>query len=155
MDAYLDIETSFRKEITIFGLYREDTGVHQLIGKENSAQRINDLLSGVRTIYSFNGNRFDLPVIARCTGARLKERYVSHDLMYDCWKKNLYGGLKRVEQVLRIKRQSIGIDGYQAMELWERYFWYKDQQALDLLLEYNREDVVNLVALRERLAEYS
>jgi len=38
--------------------------------------------------------------------------------MFDCWKENLYGGLKKVEEKLGIERLSKGIDGIEAMRLW-------------------------------------
>jgi hypothetical protein len=40
------------------------------------------------------------------------------------------------------------MDGYMAVILWERY-QRGDRTALDLLLKYNREDVVNLELLME------
>jgi uncharacterized protein YprB with RNaseH-like and TPR domain len=40
------------------------------------------------------------------------------------------------------------MDGYAAVLLWERY-GRGDRTALDLLLEYNRQDVVNLEVLME------
>ena len=67
--------------------------------------------------------------------------------MYDCWRRRLYGGLKRVEEQLGIFRRSRGIDGIEAMRLWQRYETTRDRRALMTLLEYNREDVLNLEAL--------
>lgn len=46
------------------------------------------------------------------------------------------------------------MDGRDAMELWEEYFWFKNKDALKKLLKYNEEDVVNLKLLKERLARY-
>lgn len=154
MDAYLDIETSYRKEITVVGIHRDDTGLYQLIGNKITPRRILDILKGVDTIYTYNGERFDIPVIARNTGLDLSKQFKICDLKYDCWKKNLYGGLKWVEKVLGIKRVLTGVDGRKAMELWEEYFWFKDKDALQKLLKYNEEDVSNLKILRERLARY-
>jgi uncharacterized protein YprB with RNaseH-like and TPR domain len=37
------------------------------------------------------------------------------------------------------------------MRLWHRYETYRDEEALKVLLEYNREDVVNLKILDETL----
>lgn len=39
------------------------------------------------------------------------------------------------------------MDGRDALHLWARYESAGDQEALDLLLAYNREDVMNLVQL--------
>jgi uncharacterized protein YprB with RNaseH-like and TPR domain len=72
--------------------------------------------------------------------------------MYDCWRQNLYGGLKRVERCLCIPRKMTDINGYDAVKLWWRYVNDCDRKALDTLLEYNREDVINLKILKQRLA---
>jgi uncharacterized protein YprB with RNaseH-like and TPR domain len=71
--------------------------------------------------------------------------------MYDCWKKNLYGGLKSVERQLGIPRVLTEVSGYEAVRLWWRYVDYFDLDALNTLLEYNREDVINLKTLKEKL----
>jgi uncharacterized protein YprB with RNaseH-like and TPR domain len=72
--------------------------------------------------------------------------------MYDCWSCNLYGGFKAVEQQLGISRQSQGITGLDAVMLWWKYKCEGDQEALAKLLEYNKEDVMNLKVLRDKLA---
>jgi len=71
--------------------------------------------------------------------------------MYDCWRCNLRGGFKAVEQQLGIPRKLKGVDGYDAVLLWQQYKNNGDHRALKQLLRYNQEDVVNLKALRERL----
>jgi len=75
--------------------------------------------------------------------------------VYDCWRMNLYGGLKSVETRLGISRQTKGVGGREAAMLWHRYERHGDNDALNLLLRYNREDVLNLKLLRQRLAEFS
>ena len=71
--------------------------------------------------------------------------------MYDCWKNNLYGGLKRVEEQLGMERRLKEIDGHDAVRLWWRYVNDYDENALTMLLEYNKEDVLNLKTLKEKL----
>jgi uncharacterized protein YprB with RNaseH-like and TPR domain len=71
--------------------------------------------------------------------------------MYDCWSRNLYGGFKAVEQQLGIPRHLQGITGVDAVLLWWRYQKYDDRTALATMLEYNKEDVMNLKALKETL----
>lgn len=39
------------------------------------------------------------------------------------------------------------------MRLWEEYYLWKDNESLDMLLEYNKEDVMNLEILRKKLEE--
>jgi hypothetical protein len=44
----------------------------------------------------------------------------------------------------------MGVNGYDAMVLWDR--WRKgDRTALQTLLDYNHDDVVNLTLLERRL----
>jgi hypothetical protein len=126
----------------------------QLVGEEISGSRLLDLASTVDTLYTYNGGRFDLPYLSAKTGVDFT-RYCRHrDLMYDCWAKNLYGGLKTVERFLGIGRRTRGIDGRMAVLLWFNYRWYGDEEALATLLEYNREDVMNLRALRQKLIRF-
>ncbi len=151
MKAYLDIETSFRGEITIIGIFVPPQRLIQLVGEEVNWTNLWNALAGVSALRTYNGSRFDLPIIKRELKLDLNKYFACRDLMYDCWKRNLYGGLKSVEEKLGIERLSKGIDGLEAMRLWERYRLYQDQEALQLLLTYNREDVVNLFYLETYL----
>jgi len=158
-DAYLDIETTglsrFYDYITVIGIYlcndREDRLI-QLVGEGVTRDNLLKALEDVSTIYTYNGSRFDLPFIDAFLGADLEAEFCHHDLMYDCWRNNLYGGFKAVERQLGIPRQLQGISGLEAVWLWWRYQNGGDQNALALLLQYNKEDVVNLKVLRERLS---
>jgi uncharacterized protein len=147
MKAYLDIETSFGGEITIVGIFRPPDDFIQLIDDEVNWTNIWNALDGVTAIFTYNGARFDLPFIKRAVKLDLNKYFTCRDLMYDCWRKNLFGGLKKVEEKLGIERIAKGIDGMEAMRLWERFRFFRDEEALNLLLQYNREDVVNLYHL--------
>lgn len=156
--AYLDIETTSLSpadgELTVIGLYLDDGKRQefvQLVGDEITAPRLLQTLQDVKVLYTYNGSRFDLPYIEGKLGIDLTKQYAHHDLMYDCWRRNLYGGLKEVERKLGIARRSAGIDGRRAVRLWWNYRLYDDEKALLTLLGYNREDVLNLKLLRQRL----
>ena len=151
MKAYLDIETSFSGKITIIGIYHENDSLIQLVGNDITNSSLMSNLNKTTTIVTYNGNRFDLPVIKNRLGTDLKEHFRSLDLMYECWRQNLYGGLKKVEEQLGIARNSRGIDGWEAMRLWERYIHNNDLKALKTLLYYNRDDVLNLPILEKKL----
>jgi uncharacterized protein len=160
VDAYLDIETTGLSagpdSITVVGIFLVDeyeTRVIQLVGNDITEENLLTSLEGVETVYTYNGSRFDLPFIQAVLGTNLEKRCDHRDLMYDCWNCNLKGGLKRVEVTLNINRELTGITGLDAVLLWQRYVNFGDKQALDILLRYNREDVVNLKALREKLEE--
>ena len=151
MKAYLDIETSFGGEITIVGIFCPPDRIIQLVGDEVNWTNLWNALEGVAEILTYNGARFDLPVIKRMIKLDLNKYFDCRDLMYACWDKNLYGGLKRVEEQLGIERASKGIDGMEAMRLWERYRLYGDEEALQTLLRYNCDDIVNLHHLENLL----
>jgi len=157
-DAYLDIETTglsrFYDYITVIGIYQcngKDDKLIQLVGEQVTTDNLLEALEGVNTIYTYNGSRFDLPFINVSLGIDLASQFYHHDLMYDCWRNNLYGGFKGVERQLGIPRQLKGIGGIEAIWLWWRYCNHGDQNAMTLLLQYNKEDVVNLKALRNKL----
>ena len=161
IEAYLDIETTGLSprysEITVVGIHicsGTETKFIQLVGDGINADCILEALEGVQIIYTYNGSRFDLPFIYYRLGINLAELFQHHDLMYDCWRSNLYGGFKAVERQLGIYRRLTEVDGYEAVRLWWRYVNDYDQDALTTLLEYNEEDVLNLKVLKEKLVEH-
>ncbi len=147
MRAYLDIETTFAGSISVIGIYRPDFGTTQLVGGGVSDVNLYDALVGVATIITFSGSSFDLPVIRKRLFADLRSEFGHRDLLYVCRKRGLRGGLKVVEQRLGIGRTTVGITGYDAPRLWDRYEMRGERSALDTLLTYNYEDVVNLATL--------
>lgn len=162
MDAYLDIETTGLSpnynHFTVVGIcidYGDFQRLVQVVGENITATNVLEPLDGVETLYTYNGSRFDLPFLTRRLGIDLEERYRHRDLMYSCWARNRYGGLKAVERRLGICRQLPDIDGREAAGLWQRYRAATDRDALQTLLEYNREDVLNLKTLRLTLNSQS
>jgi uncharacterized protein len=159
-EAYLDIETTGlstrRCYITVVGMYLVGNGEQQmvqLVGDDVSGERIMAALTGVRTIYTFNGSRFDLPFIHAHTNVNLEDHFFHRDLMRDCHQRNIRGGLKAIERRLGIPRKLTEVDGYGAIQLWWRYVNDYDEDALKTLLEYNKEDVVNLQTLKDKLLQ--
>ena len=157
-EAYLDIETTgltpMYDDITVVGIYICD-GINreiiQLVGREATADSILDALKDVSIIYTYNGKAFDLPFIYSRLNINLAVLFEHHDLMYDCWRNSLYGGFKSVERQLGIGRKLKDVNGYGAVRLWWRYVDHFDTDALATLLEYNKEDVLNLRVLKELL----
>jgi uncharacterized protein YprB with RNaseH-like and TPR domain len=157
-EAYLDIETTGLSpdycQVTVVGIYMTNGAeerVIQLVGEKITSDSILDSLKGVARLYTYNGRRFDLPFIRARYGVDLEYECEHTDLMHHCWNSQLFGGLKAVEQRLGIARQVKGVDGLEAVRLWWRYVNDYDQTALTTLLEYNKEDVVNLRTLKEKL----
>ncbi|OGN98401.1 MAG: exonuclease [Chloroflexi bacterium RBG_13_51_18] len=158
VEAYIDIETTgltySASEITVVGIFLcrgDETEFIQFVGGDISADAILEALEGVDIIYTYNGSRFDLPFIHSRFGINLAQLYRHRDLMYDCWSKNLRGGLKGVERQVGITRQLPDMNGWEAVKLWWKYIDAFDLDALNKLCEYNKEDVVNLKTLRDIL----
>lgn len=160
MDAYLDIETtgflggsSYPTVVGIAVDFPGDWSCDQLVGDEITADAILHILEGVTTIYTFNGASFDLPFLAWKPGVDLRRRFEHRDLMRASRRAGLKGGLKTIEKALGIPRRLPDMGGGDAVVLWRKYRTEDSHAALEMLLEYNREDVENLRVLRGILEE--
>lgn len=149
--AYLDIETTGTVWpgllVTVVGLYDGQT-MRQFVQGYN-LREFPGAISEFDLVVTFNGTQFDLPVLrAYFRELRLPPAHV--DLRFLMARLGYKGGLKRIEPRFGIQRPNEvnGMDGYMAVLLWERY-QRGDKGALDLLLTYNREDVVNLEVLMD------
>ncbi|MCL4459677.1 MAG: ribonuclease H-like domain-containing protein [Chloroflexi bacterium] len=158
LEAYLDIETTglspIRDSITVIGLCLADDSHYkliQLVGEGITKHNLLQALQGVQVIYTYNGTQFDLSFITVSLGIDLDKLCKHHDLMLDCWKNDFYGGFKATEAALGIKRQLKGINGAEAVRLWRKYKVDQDQESLAVLLQYNKEDVLNLKLLKDKL----
>lgn len=151
MKAYLDIETDRTGNICVIGLSIENNGFMQWYGKNIDICSVEQELAHVKTIVTFNGDCFDLPQIKKHLYVDLKENRISRDLFKEKKKLGIKGGLKDLEKMFGITRRTEGINGYEAVWLWERYKNKGNIDALNLLLEYNKEDVLNLITLEKIL----
>jgi hypothetical protein len=155
--AYLDIETTglspYAGELTVIGIHIENgcDEVIQMIGDEISRTALIETLMNVDRLYTYNGSRFDLPFIREKLNVDLTDCCPHTDLMYSCWQRDLKGGLKAVERQLGIERKLTDVDGWVAVQLWNNYKQNGCANSLNKLLEYNKEDVLNLKQLRKIL----
>jgi hypothetical protein len=149
--AYLDIETTGNfwpgLTVTVVGLY-DGTCLKQFVQGYNLPE-FPEALSAFDLLITYNGTQFDLPVL-RAYFPALSLPPVHVDLRFLLARLGFRGGLKGIEPRFGIHRppEVEGMDGYAAVLLWDRY-QRGDRTALDLLLQYNREDVVNLETLME------
>ncbi|SFM42938.1 ribonuclease H-like domain-containing protein [Methanolobus profundi] len=144
--AYVDIETTglspSSSSITVVGIY--DGKEAKTFVKGIDMDDIVDILPEYEFLVTFNGARFDLPFIKR-EYPEIEFNQLHADLMYPLRRIGLTGGLKKIECELGISRaeETVGISGFDAVRLWYQYE-RGDEDALDLLLKYNCEDIVNL-----------
>jgi uncharacterized protein YprB with RNaseH-like and TPR domain len=157
LSAYLDIETTglspYSAELTVIGIHIENDcdEVIQMVGDDISPASLVETVRNVGRIYTYNGSRFDLPFIREKLNVDLTYSCSHTDLMYSCWRRDLKGGLKSVERQLGIARKLTDVDGWVAVQLWHEYKMNGCANSLERLLEYNKEDVLNLKHLRKIL----
>ncbi len=150
--AYLDIETSGASwpnlTVTVIGLY--DGRVFRQFVLGHNLSYFPAALERVEVLVTFNGSQFDLPVL-KANFPDLPLPPVHLDLRFVLARLGFRGGLKSLEPRFGISRapEVAGMNGYDAVLLWER-FQRGDLTALELLLQYNREDVLNLEILMEQ-----
>lgn len=151
---YVDIETTglgHDSPITVLGVYDGRTARAFVAGQNLDEAR--DVLEAYPLLVTFNGAQFDLPVI-RSQFRGLGTNHVHLDLRFPLKRLGWGGGLKKIEQAFGIERseRTRGLDGWDAVRLWDAYQRGRGD-ALDLLVEYNLEDVKNLEPLAQWVYE--
>jgi len=146
--AYLDIETDggFHAEcITMIGVY--DGQEYRSFIEGINLRDFPEYIEPFKVVITFFGTGFDLPVVNRQFSDILKKKiHVDlHPLMRRLGQR---GGLKKIERRFGIRRSSEteGLTGRHAVLLWKKYR-RGSSDALDLLVKYNKEDVMNLKTL--------
>lgn len=143
--AYLDIETTgcgWGDQITVIGLYDGDE--MQAFVRGVNLGEFPEAIRPFPMLVTFFGSSFDLPFIRR-TFPDLQLDQLHVDLCFLLRRLGLTGGLKRIEGRLGIRRrpETEGLDGFDAVRLWKEYR-RGSNEALELLLIYNKEDVMNM-----------
>ena len=147
--AYLDIETTGLSAaqgsvITTIALY-DGRNIRHYIQGRNLDQFEADI-SEYGLLVTYNGKCFDVPFIEQSLGIRLEQAHI--DLRYVLKRLGYSGGLKGCERSLGLDRGELdGVDGFFAVLLWEDYRRKGNIKALETLLAYNIQDVVNLETL--------
>jgi hypothetical protein len=150
--VFLDIETTGlsqqRDEITAVGLY--DGYHYSAFVKGDNLSHLPQKLRQYAVVITFNGSGFDLPFLRAKLPACVPPGHI--DLRWAARKLGYRGGMKDIEPRFGIKRPKrlAGIDGFEAARLWRQYR-RGDKRALTMLIDYNREDVVNLKTIMEQL----
>jgi len=136
--------------VTVIGLY--DGKEFQCLVKGDNLENFRDIISNYSMVVTFFGSGFDIPVLQkRFPGIQLDQIHL--DLCPALKRVGVRGGLKKIEKHLGINRspETEGLNGYDAILLWRQFERNRNESALERLMAYNREDVVNL----ERLAEFA
>lgn len=151
--VYLDIETdggNSGSSITTIGLY--DGAEFRCLIKGHDLENFRDVITHYSMIVTFFGASFDVPMLQK-RFPDVKFDHIHLDLCPTLRRIGLRGGLKKIEKQMGLARgeDTDGLSGLDAIRLWNRYTRLGDDSALETLVAYNREDVVNL----EKLAEHA
>lgn len=152
----LDIEvTKYKGAPSVVGLYQPKDGLiecQQFVkGKDLNRENLAQAFKSCTMLITFNGKKFDVPRIkGEFPGVIPNVQNI--DLYRIAKRLDLQANLKVLENTFGIERldprtKERGI----AVKLWKRYVAYRDEKALALLLEYNKQDTVNLYPLAEEL----
>jgi uncharacterized protein YprB with RNaseH-like and TPR domain len=146
--AYLDIETtgldSWNNEITTIALY-DGNSLFTYVQGRNLDEFRGDI-QRYKVIVTYNGKCFDVPFMESYFRMNIPQVHI--DLRYLLRGLGYTGGLKGCEKKAGIDRKELeGIDGYFAVLLWQDYQRTNNEKALETLLAYNIQDVVNLETL--------
>lgn len=147
---YLDIETTgltWDDSITIIGMYNGRETKTFILG-QNLREAVEEI-NRYPILVTYNGACFDIPVIQRQFATACRN-HIHIDLRYPLRRLGYSGGLKGIERATGILRSEAtrGLDGWDAVRLWQAYLG-GSQEALDLLVAYNAEDVRHLKPLME------
>jgi uncharacterized protein len=147
---FLDIETtglSFEGDsVTCVGV-SDGRRVDAYVRGQNLTE-FPEALRDVELLVTYNGASFDLPVLRNAFPRVNFERFHHIDLRFPLHRLGVKGGLKGAERMLGIARpdEIEGVDGFMAVLLWREHR-AGNPAALDTLLRYCLEDVVNLKPL--------
>ena len=144
--VYLDIETTGlsleHDQITLVGLF--DGATYTVLLAGDTLHTLPDRLRPYSVVCTFNGAGFDLRFL-QCAFPRLVLPPIHIDLRWATRRLGYTGGLKAIESALGLQRIPAvqHLTGFDAVLLWRRYL-RGDRRALDLLIQYNAEDVRHL-----------
>ena len=143
--VYLDIETDSFGQITVVGLYGRGRFTSLVSGESLNRQRLCEELEQYDLLVTFCGTTFDLPMLIRhYDSLPLDQPHI--DLCFLGRQLGYRGGLKAIEMEMGISRASelLGLNGSDALLLWNRWRYSRDEEARATLLAYNEADCVNL-----------
>ncbi len=153
--AFLDIETTglspYAGIVTVVTVH--SAGATRSFIADDDLEELPAYLRRFQLLVTFNGRLFDVPFLeSRFPGLVVPPAHI--DLRYVLYRLGYAGGLKRIEERLNLgdRRGVEGIDGREAVKLWEE-FRSGRTDSLERLVKYNRADTVNLEPLVEFATE--
>ena len=153
----VDIETThFNGPISILGVYRPQEGPVESLsfvrGRDLNSENLRQVFEGCRLLITYNGISFDIPRIRQEFPGVLPESLPVLDLYRLARRLGLNTNLKVLENTFGIPRlNEEQSNRHCSVKYWKRYAAFQDEEALEKLLAYNRQDTINLYPLANSL----
>ncbi len=152
----LDIETCFLNgPISVIGIYKPKSGHIDyssfIKGKNLTPTLLKDAFQDCHILITYNGIKHDIPKIRLEFPNALPAHIKILDLYLLAKALGLGTNLTTLENTLRIDRSDSILRKRRAIQMWKAYERYNDLSALKKLIEYNREDTINLYPILEEL----
>lgn len=147
--GFLDIEIDSYGKIILVGISDYYNSNFFVKGANLSKESLEKELLKFKLLITFNGSSFDLPKLKKQLDFDVKIKIPHLDLKPLCVSLGFVGGLKEVERKLNLKRPSHLYGN--PVELWKAFHASGDREYLDLLIDYNREDIENLRMIAEKV----
>jgi uncharacterized protein YprB with RNaseH-like and TPR domain len=156
--VFLDIETTGIgkvQDIIVVGLFDGISTKLLIKGINLDYNILKKELKRYKLLITYNGVSYDIPYLRRWYFKVFQDiPHIPHiDLKNLCHKLGYSGGLKKIEKRLGIIRNPL-MDKFQGgdiLRLWKMWRASGDEYYLNLLVEYNEEDIINL----KKIANYS
>ena len=145
--GFLDVEIDPSGKIVVAGISNYFSTNFFVQGANLEKSFLEKELKKYKLLVTFNGAAFDLPRLQKQFGISFAVPHI--DLKPLCVKLDMKGGLKEIEKQLNLKRPAHLYGN--PVELWKAFHASGDREYLELLLDYNREDVENLRAVMEKV----
>jgi uncharacterized protein len=152
----LDIETDgIKGPITLVGLYNPNEGTinhkYFLRGQNLNKGNLKEAFRNCKMLVTYNGEEWDVPRIKRGFRDVVPDVPII-DLMKISNGLGIRTSLKVMENTFNIDRMdSYSKKRHIATKLWRRWRDKQNKDALAKLIEYNKQDTINLYPLAEEL----
>lgn len=151
--AFLDIETTGLSPgsdvVTVIGVF--GGGRYRAFVRGRDLDEFPGYVAEFPLLVSYNGATFDVPFLQATFSSFAPRAHL--DLRYPLARLGYRGGLKEIERRVGIERPAhlADLDGFDAVVLWHQHVRGRPD-ALATLLEYTRNDVLNLEPLARLVA---
>jgi uncharacterized protein YprB with RNaseH-like and TPR domain len=151
---FIDIESSSVKKgyPTVISLYDGNEVKTLVKGINMERSLLEEELNKAKLLVSFNGSVFDVPFLEKYF--RIKVNLPHFDLRFALQRLGYSGSLKDIEKDFGIRRINKNVEELGSGDpflLWKTFLATCDDYYLNLLVEYNQEDVINLKTIADNI----